>query len=79
MTKFFDKALADEIGYGMAIAVAGMASDLLADIDRMHAVRKTNGHPALEQEEESDRAWFREQMEAGERFDPDVEAWARGE
>lgn len=79
MTKFFDKELADAIGYGAATHVAALASDLQADIDRMNAMRKAEGRPTIEEEEEAEKAWFREQMEAGERFDPDVESWARGE
>ncbi|MBN3777421.1 hypothetical protein G3O06_07635 [Burkholderia sp. Ac-20345] len=71
--------MADEIGYGNATAIAAIAADTHIDIARMNAMRKAKGRPTIEEEEESDRAWFRERMAAGKRFDPDVEAWARGE
>jgi hypothetical protein len=79
MTKFFDKKLANEIGYGAATEIAGLASQLDADLAAMAAVRKAQGRPTFEEEEAQSRAEFLEMVKEGERFDPDVEAWARGD
>jgi hypothetical protein len=79
MTKFFDKKIADEIGNGAATHLAAMAADLQADLERMAAMRKAEGRPTFEEEEAADRAETLAMMAEGYRFDPDVEAWARGE
>jgi hypothetical protein len=42
-------------------------------------MHKAEGWPTIKEEEEAEKAWFREQMEAGVRFDPDFEGWTRRE
>jgi hypothetical protein len=79
MTKYFDNTLADEIGYGAATQIAAVAQELHTFIETANAVRKAAGRPTIEEEEDQSRAEFREMMDEGHRFDPDVEAWARGE
>lgn len=75
MNKFFSKELADKIGYGIAVQLSAIATDLRAELNRMAADRKARGLPTFEQQEAADEAEFRRMMAEGHRFDLDVEQW----
>ncbi|KHK58128.1 hypothetical protein PI86_10965 [Burkholderia sp. A9] len=79
MTRFFDKDLADDVGYGIATHVAAVATELHADMERMNAMRKAEGRPSIEEEEEPMWAEFAELLAEGCELAPDVVAWVRGE
>ncbi|WP_345816164.1 hypothetical protein AAGS40_18170 [Paraburkholderia sp. PREW-6R] len=56
MMKFFDKALADEIGYGAATLVAAAAQELYTLHVEANAMRRAAGLPSFEEEEEAEQA-----------------------
>jgi hypothetical protein len=63
MTKFFDKEIAANIGHVAALEIAALGAQLHAEIESINAVRKAQGRPSLEDEEERDRAEFAELMD----------------
>jgi hypothetical protein len=48
MKYFFDKALAERYGYGVAVFIAAETSDLQLSIDRANARRERDGRTLLE-------------------------------
>lgn len=80
MSKFFDKEIAEECGYGFALELAALGAKLHAEIEAINALRKAEGRPSLEEEDAQNRAEFAALMdEYGEEgYDPDMVAWARG-
>ena len=48
MKYFFDKALAERYGYGLAVFIAAETSDLQRIIDRTNARRELDGRTLLE-------------------------------
>lgn len=48
MKYFFDKALAERYGYGLAVFIAAETSDLQRIIDRTNARRERDGRSLLE-------------------------------
>ena len=77
MTQFSFKALADDVGYGIATDVIATSTDLQTDLDRMAAIRKTQGLPSFDEQEAADKAEFREMIAEGFELDPELVAWAQ--
>ncbi|WEY37769.1 hypothetical protein [Paraburkholderia sp. SUR17] len=78
MNKFYDRNLAATAGHEAALEVALNSTRLAADIESFNAIRRAQGRPSLEEQDEIDR---REMAAIIAEFgtdgmDPDVVAWA---
>lgn len=80
MNKFYDKNLAATAGHEAALEVALNSAQLAADIESFNAIRRAQGRPSLEEQDEIDRREMAALIaEFGpEDFDPDTVAWALG-
>ncbi|MGY6122035.1 hypothetical protein ACW9YQ_17015 (plasmid) [Paraburkholderia strydomiana] len=80
MKNFFDKEIAAEHGFEVALDLAAGGAQIHAELASIDTIRKMQGRPSLEEEEARNRAEFAELMDefGDEGFDPDLVAWVRG-
>ncbi len=80
MNKFYDKQLAATVGHEAALEIALQSAQLAADLESFNAIRRAQGRPSLEEQDEIDRREIAALIaEFGpEGFDPDTVAWALG-
>ena len=80
MNKFYDKQFASTVGHEEALKIALAGSALAAEIEAMNAIRRAQGRPSLEEQDEIDRKEAAQLIaELGtDGMDSDFVAWALG-
>ncbi|WP_322095135.1 hypothetical protein [Paraburkholderia bannensis] len=55
MNKFYDKQFAAAVGHEATLEIALTGSALVAEVEAMNAIRRAQGRPSLEEQDEIDR------------------------